>query len=940
MRQEEPRASGLSDNPTLRNMLRSEEMTLVQLIDANDAARAVITELGEASVLHFKDLNEELPRHKRAFSSEMKRADEMTRRINFLLAQVQAAGLAIDPAPDMSAGSSSSRPLLPPLEHVDALLRQAQAERLEGRTQESQVARAHNALKEHLHVLALGATLFDSGSGESGLPALPARVTRSSHDGDAGSGLSASLLSHAFPTGAGGVGSGEGAGGEGHMLHVLAGTVNRALVPALTRAIHRITRGNSVVHEAPIDEPLLGFSQVSACVRACGRAGVRACVRACLISAWPMPASRADVNNSPLWSLPHPRPAPPFPSVCPPPSPRAAQDANSREPVPMAKNFVLILYSGAILHGKVTKICTHFGVSLYAYPDGKAQRQALHARVEVQLMEMRELVRHTEGSRLASLRGLKRVLGTWRLVIDREKATLHTLNMISLDPSRKVFIAEGWVPTNEMPMLYACLARAAVKSGTDTTPIVNVLEMGQATPPSFIRTTSFTAGFQALVDTYGVPRYGEVNPGAFAVILFPFLFAIMFGDVGHGALLTMLAVFFIANEEKMLKMKLDDIVGMAFGGRYVLLLNGVFAIYVGFLYNEAFSVPLGLYPSTWVVDESAPEGSSAEWDGTVYPFGVDPMWHKAANKMSFFNSYKMKISIIFGVCQMALGIFLSLLNCRHFKDKRSIYYGFVPEMTFFLGIFGYLVIMILRKWSIDWVGEKKRPPSLLNTLISMFMSPGVYTEEDRLYVGQEYVQLLLMLIAVIAVPFLLLPKPLLHYWDMQAAAKAKAEARADQPLEAAAEAGGTAAAAEAEAEEDGEEEEEDEGMGDVVVHQAIHTIEFVLGSISNTASYLRLWALSLAHSQLSELFWDKVMREQAWGMAISLPTPLNGIMLMLLFSMWFLLNIGVIMVMENLSSFLHALRLQWVEFQNKFYKGDGYKFVPFSYALVGVDNDD
>ena len=175
---------------------------------------------------------------------------------------------------------------------------------------------------------------------------------------------------------------------------------------------------------------------------------------------------------------------------------------------------------------------------------------------------------------------------------------------------------------------------------------------------------------------------------------------------------------------------------------------------------------------------------------------------------------------------------------------------------------------------------------------------------------------------------------------MQAAAKAKAEARADQPLEAAAEAGGTAAAAEAEAEEDGEEEEEDEGMGDVVVHQAIHTIEFVLGSISNTASYLRLWALSLAHSQLSELFWDKVMREQAWGMAISLPTPLNGIMLMLLFSMWFLLNIGVIMVMENLSSFLHALRLQWVEFQNKFYKGDGYKFVPFSYALVGVDNDD
>ncbi|GKV26149.1 hypothetical protein SLEP1_g35499 [Rubroshorea leprosula] len=274
-----------------------------------------------------------------------------------------------------------------------------------------------------------------------------------------------------------------------------------------------------------------------------------------------------------------------------------------------------------------------------------------------------------------------------------------------------------------------------------------------------------------------------------------------------------------------------------------------------------------------------------------YPFGVDPSWCGSRSELPFLNSLKMKMSILLGVAQMNLGIILSYFNAHFFGSSLDIWYQFVPQMIFLNCLFGYLSLLIIIKWCTGFQAD------LYHVMIYMFLSPTDDLGDNQLFWGQRPLQILLLLLAIVAVPWMLLPKPFI----LKKFHSERFQGRTYRML--------GASEMDIDVEPDSARQHHEEfNFSEVFVHQMIHSIEFVLGAVSNTASYLRLWALSLAHSELSTVFYEKVLL-LAWGYD-------NIVIGLLGLAVFAFATAFILLMMETLSAFLHALRLHWVEFQN------------------------
>lgn len=321
----------------------------------------------------------------------------------------------------------------------------------------------------------------------------------------------------------------------------------------------------------------------------------------------------------------------------------------------VSKNVFVIFAHGKEIIAKIRRISESLGAEIYNVDENSDLRREQMQEVNSRLTDLSNVLGNTRRTLDAELTQIGRSLAAWFVVVMKEKAVYQTLNRCSYDQQRRTLIAEAWCPTNSLALIKSTLQDVNDRAGLSVPTIVNQIRTNK-TPPTYNKTNKFTEGFQTIIDAYGTAKYQEVNPGLPTVITFPFLFAVMFGDFGHGSIMLCAALAMIYFEKPLQRGKQDELFSMAFYGRYIMLLMGLFSVYTGLIYSDAFSKEMPIFGSMWEVPDFK-AGDSVTFtrkEGYTYPFGLDWRWHDTENDLLFSNSYKMKMAIIIGWAHVSI----------------------------------------------------------------------------------------------------------------------------------------------------------------------------------------------------------------------------------------------------------------------------------------------
>lgn len=186
-----------------------------------------------------------------------------------------------------------------------------------------------------------------------------------------------------------------------------------------------------------------------------------------------------------------------------------------------------------------------------------------------------------------------------------------------------IYVLSGWIPEDMLAQLKSLIEHQAPKTTVMIEEEKN-LPYSEIRVPTYLRNLPLVRAFQHVVAMYSLPSYGEIDPSFFVAVTFCLFFGFMFGDVGHGLVLGLLA-HLLQRKRKMSK-SLGTVVKAA----------ACSSVLFGFLYGSIFGFE-DIIPAIW----------------------MSPM--KDMGKM-------LSLSLVIGVSIVTIGMILNMILCYRQRD--------------------------------------------------------------------------------------------------------------------------------------------------------------------------------------------------------------------------------------------------------------------------------
>ena len=239
--------------------------------------------------------------------------------------------------------------------------------------------------------------------------------------------------------------------------------------------------------------------------------------------------------------------------------------------------YVVLFPHGESVRNKIDRICDSFLGEKYDIPIGNLDEKIDEVNAKIkETKQIVEVTRQEVRKYLISINLLDNsevsAIQVYKWFITKEKSLYTCLN--KLKSGEKLLVGLFWLPDSRKEDLNKKIFD--IKEDRNISgPQIWRRENHNISPPTFFRLNEFTSSFQDITNTYGIPNYKEINPSVFGIITFPFLFGVMYGDIGHGFLLFLAGAFLCLAAEKLRTGALAPMVG----ARYMITMMGFFATF-------------------------------------------------------------------------------------------------------------------------------------------------------------------------------------------------------------------------------------------------------------------------------------------------------------------------------------------------------------------------